>query len=41
MKKIRVKRKPGTKENEEPAEEPMACPRRKKGDDGDCFACGS
>jgi ribonucleoside-diphosphate reductase alpha chain len=42
-KKVRVKRdKTKTKENEDPKEdEPMACPLRKPGDDGDCFACGS
>lgn len=43
MKKVRVKKSKNiTKENEDPKEdEPMACPLRKPGDDGDCFACGS
>lgn len=43
-KRIKVKKSKGiTKENEGPKEEEatMVCPRRKKGDDGPCFSCGS
>jgi hypothetical protein len=45
-KKIRVKKvKDTTKENDEPKDEPKDevkfCPRRRKGDTGDCEACGS
>lgn len=40
-KRVRVKRNvKDTKENKEPEEdEMMACPRRKKGDDGPCMSC--
>lgn len=39
--KVRVKKNKAQKENETPAEETMACPRRPKGYDGPCDACGS
>ena len=39
-KRIRVKKgKTVTKENEVPNSEPIACPRRKKNDDGPCESC--
>lgn len=43
-KRVKVRRvKDTTKENEEPKEEQEApvCPRRRKGDTGECFSCGS
>ena len=42
-KRMRVKKNKTSKENDEPKdeEEVMVCPRRRKDDDGDCFACGS